>query len=55
MTLSPSELAYSQQKNREYIWLECKDKSREKFGYIDEDFCDFEYERLCKLANITAW
>lgn len=62
MTLKPAEIAYGQQKNREYIYLECKEWYRIVFGRKprdgnddDEAFIDKAYEIKCALSNITPW
>lgn len=53
--LTLEEIAYGQQKNREYIYEESKEKSKEILGRYDWQFIDTYYERLCNLANITPW
>lgn len=53
--LNEDEIAYGQQKNREYIFEECKNNSIEKFGFLNWSYIDLEYEYLCRLANITPW
>lgn len=61
MSLTTEQLAYSQQKNREYIWEQCRVEFKEKFGIfnpdslVDEDWLDNRYLELCSQANITPW
>lgn len=57
--LTVEELAYSQQKNREYIWNQCEIEFKEKFGYgsrswddYDQDWLSLRYEYLCDKSNI---
>ena len=64
MELTKEQLEYSQQKNREYIYreakekviafkFECKDFS--KWNDRDETLVDDHYEYLCERANINPW
>lgn len=53
--LTTQEIAYGQQKNREYIYEECKAKSFEMFKCYNWEFIDSRYEFLCKQSNITPW
>ena len=57
--MTPQELAYGQQKNREHIWQQVKDDFKNametsKESLID-DLMDYRYLELCKSSNITPW
>lgn len=55
--------AYSQQKNREYIYFQATHERQElmlkefRLDRTEEDqsWIDSRYEQLCQMANITAW
>lgn len=67
-TLSKDELAYGQQKNREYAWEQAKEEHRIfrfkravvlgreiPWDETDTDSVDCRYIELCKQSNITPW
>ncbi len=62
--LSMQEIAYGQQKNREYIYSQAQDERKQlrkergdlyTWGRCDEDWVDYRYMQLCENCNITAW
>jgi hypothetical protein len=62
MSLSPEQLAYSQQLNGSHIWRECYDRFYEVHGEkpkhwndADMEWLNLQYEHLCNLANIKPW
>jgi hypothetical protein len=64
MDLTKEELAYSQQKNREHIWIQAKQErvvfkkehsDSSLWNSFDEAWTDFRYIELCEKANITRW
>ncbi len=67
--LTVEQMAYGQQKNREYIWRQAKlerweykqsnaillRREIEPWNELDEDMTGVRYEQLCLSANITPW
>lgn len=53
--LTLEELAYSQQKNREYIYEEYVQKSQEIYGFSNWEYIDTQFEKRCKQLNIKPW
>lgn len=67
--LTPEQIVYGQQKNREYIWTQAREEVwdfKRKLAKIfnqplttlteeDIEHMDNKYIRLCKQANITPW
>jgi hypothetical protein len=53
--LTLEEQAYSQQKNREYIYEECQAESLRLFDRYNWKYIDQQHEYKCKQCNITPW
>lgn len=67
--LTQDEIAYGQQKNREFIWQQARQERMEykislakDFGYevepwneLDENMAYIRYELLANASNITPW